>query len=1156
MSADGQETPDHSSPVRRPVFRSSIVWKLTLFVGVLIALNCGVLIGVAYIATSMILRNQINERLLTVASDRQEMLAYTLQQHEERATQLARRVRIHHLLVQRAEGTISSNRFRAETETVLLNARTNTTGFLALWIEDQAGQVLASNGPPELVAGYSRLRRFEAKPDGPLVVPPLRVGSTFGFVFSSAVRGSDGQALGTVLLLSDFGPIANFLMDPNGLDETGEVLVGVADDKNIRLILPSRRVSPVSEVAASQFPVMSDAIAGKFGCVRTIDYHGNDVLAAFRPIGHGFPGWGLVAKIERAEAYRPVDRLRWLLLGLGGGAMALGLGASNAIARRFARPIRRLARTSSAVAAGDLSVRSEVTGSDEIGALSTAFNRMTEDLARSYGTLERRISERTRDLEAVRDLLDAFFRISTSQLDPDNIDRTFDSVLRFCSRLGYDLAMISLVDRDAGVIRATRALGAMTGVIELTKRPLDGDDILAVAVRAGRVIVVPDSQLDPRCDPAAVALSGLRGQVVVPLVDTEVLGTLQVASHSPIDAARLDLRPLETLASHTARALAGLRQLEEIRRLNQSLAEHANELTRSEGALREQTRILQSVLDCMGDGVVVADSDARFLVFNPAAQRMLGHGQIDSPPEEWSRRYEVFLPDRMTPYPSEDLPLVRAIHGEATDQAELYIAYPSRDDGTYILVNGRPLRDENDELRGGVVVFHDITRRKKAERRLAAQYETTRVLAEAATPAQADAKILETICARLDWDFGAFWRVDAHTQRLRCATSWHRVTAPAPQFEAMTRKLIYQRGVGLPGRVWGDAQPAWIPEIARDANSPRRVAALLDGLQSAFAVPIVLRGDCLGVLEFFSHELRPPDLAMLEMMNSLGTQIGQFIERHQMRARVIQSEKLASLGMLSAGVAHEINNPLAYVSNNLAVLERDVRFLLMLLAIYEKADTSLAATEPELVRQVSRLAAEFDLAYVKDNIGKTLRSTRQGVKRVADIVQNLRGFARLDQAADDQADIHAAVQTAVEMLRGRLDRRHISVEEHFGELPLVAGSAAQLNQVFLNLLVNAMQAIESTHREDGRIAITTAANNGEIIVEVADNGCGIPDEVLPQIFDPFFTTKDVGDGTGLGLSITHGIVQDHGGRLEVESILGVGTRFRVILPVARNSVAN
>ena len=184
-------------------------------------------------------------------------------------------------------------------------------------------------------------------------------------------------------------------------------------------------------------------------------------------------------------------------------------------------------------------------------------------------------------------------------------------------------------------------------------------------------------------------------------------------------------------------------------------------------------------------------------------------------------------------------------------------------------------------------------------------------------------------------------------------------------------------------------------------------------------------------------------------------------------------------------------------------------------------------------------------------MGKILDSTRQGVKRVADIVQNLRGFARLDRAAVDQADVHEAIRTALEMIRGRLDRRGITVEEQFGEVPPVAGSPAQLNQVFLNLLVNAMQAIEATHRADGRIAIThRRAIDGEVVVEVADNGCGIPDDILPQIFDPFFTTKGVGDGTGLGLSITHGMVHDHGGRLEVESTLGQGTRFRVILAAA------
>ena len=245
---------------------------------------------------------------------------------------------------------------------------------------------------------------------------------------------------------------------------------------------------------------------------------------------------------------------------------------------------------------------------------------------------------------------------------------------------------------------------------------------------------------------------------------------------------------------------------------------------------------------------------------------------------------------------------------------------------------------------------------------------------------------------------------------------------------------------------------------------------------SGFAAPILVRGECLGVLEFYSREVRPPDDELLEMMTNLGSQIGQFIERHQMHSRVVQSEKLASLGMLSAGVAHEINNPLAYVGNNLAVLERDV-------AVPPGPDRRLRAgpgtcsrrPRPDLLAEVDRLAEECDFPYIRENLDKILGSTRQGVRRVAEIVNNLRGFARLDRAAVDQIDIHEALGSALEMIRGRLQRRHITVEERKGELPLVAASPAQLNQVFLNLLVNAMQAIESTHRDDGRIVIQTRA---------------------------------------------------------------------------------
>ena len=300
--------------------------------------------------------------------------------------------------------------------------------------------------------------------------------------------------------------------------------------------------------------------------------------------------------------------------------------------------------------------------------------------------------------------------------------------------------------------------------------------------------------------------------------------------------------------------------------------------------------------------------------------------------------------------------------------------------------------------------------------------------------------------------------------------------------------------------------------------------------------------------EVFPLELSLSAVELPEGICFLGA-IRDLTERQRLQTKVVQMEKLASLGLLSAGVAHEINNPLAYVANNLAVLERDIRGLTALVAAYEAAQAILESARPDLAAQVAQLAEEIDLPYVKEHIEQIVSSTRQGVKRVADIVQNLRGFARLDQAAVGWVNLHDAITSSLEMIRGRLGRRHIVVEQQFGDLPLVMCAPAQINQVFLNLLVNALQAIEATSKGGGRIEIRTRAAGDEVIVEVADDGRGIPAELLPRIFDPFFTTKAVGEGTGLGLSISHGIVSDHGGRIEVESTPGQGSRFRVILPI-------
>ncbi len=714
---------------------------------------------------------------------------------------------------------------------------------------------------------------------------------------------------------------------------------------------------------------------------------------------------------------------------------------------------------------------------------------------------------------------------------PDRLGR---HVLAAYRPVGYE---------DWGLIAAMDVDEAYAPVNHLRRLLLTlGALILAVGLAASYVIARQNTRSIRKLAAAAEAIAQGRPGDRIEIHSSDEIGTLELAFSRMTEQLALFHADLEKrIAERT----------EEIRRLNQSLVRKADELVKSEATLREQTRILQSVLDCMGEGVVVTDSESRLLVFNPAAQQILGTSARLGEPDRWNPLYKVYHPDRTTLYGAEDLPLYQAIRGESLDHVELFVAQPGLQDGLWVLVNARPLRDDSGGLQGGLVVFHDITRRKNYEQRLAAEFAATRVLAEADSLSEAIPQILAIVGQRLDCDFSAFWRVDQATHDSRSVTLWQSPQASLAGFAELTQKTAVGSGIGLPGRVWASRKGAWAAELGDDSYDPRWGAAAADGLRSGFAVPILARGDCVGVLELYSRAYREVDPDLLEMMTNLGSQIGQFMERHKMHARVVQSEKLASLGLLSAGVAHEINNPLSYIANNLAVLERDTRSLLALVATYEKARELLAANRGDLVAEIDRLDNECDFAYIKANLDKILASTRQGVKRVAEIVHNLRGFARLDRAAVDQMDIHEALAAALEMIRGRLERRRITVEERKGELPPVSASPVQINQVFLNLLVNAMQAIESTHRDDGRIVVETRCNGKEVILEVKDNGCGIPADVLPQIFDPFFTTKSIGDGTGLGLSITHGIVQDHGGRMDVETAAGQGTCFRVILPISR-----
>ncbi len=256
--------------------------------------------------------------------------------------------------------------------------------------------------------------------------------------------------------------------------------------------------------------------------------------------------------------------------------------------------------------------------------------------------------------------------------------------------------------------------------------------------------------------------------------------------------------------------------------------------------------------------------------------------------------------------------------------------------------------------------------------------------------------------------------------------------------------------------------------------------------------------------------------------------------------QLLQSERMASIGQLAAGVAHEINNPVGFVNSNLGSLQRYVTDMLRLLSVYEKAESALPGAA---IQEINQVKADIDVAFLREDVANLLVESLDGLKRVTRIVQDLKDFSHVDESERQWADLEAGLESTLRVVWNELKYKAEVIKE-FAGIPQVECFAFQLNQVFMNLLINASHAIEGR----GTIAIRTGHDDACVWVEVQDSGRGIKPEHLSRIFEPFFTTKPVGQGTGLGLSLAYGIVKKHDGRIEVKSELGQGTVFRVILP--------
>jgi signal transduction histidine kinase len=274
----------------------------------------------------------------------------------------------------------------------------------------------------------------------------------------------------------------------------------------------------------------------------------------------------------------------------------------------------------------------------------------------------------------------------------------------------------------------------------------------------------------------------------------------------------------------------------------------------------------------------------------------------------------------------------------------------------------------------------------------------------------------------------------------------------------------------------------------------------------------------------------------------------------QTQAQLVNAEKMASLGQLTAGIAHEINNPINYVASNVRPLRRDIEDLMGILARYERISDMDSLSDEDMRKYLLEAKLEarsMDVDYLCKEMTMLLDGIEDGAKRTTEIVKGLKTFSRLDEAELKYADLNSCLDSTLALLKNMMDNK-ILVVRNFGELPKVECQVGKMNQVFMNILVNAIQAVmasEVYHKGKAEIIVTTCLLENDVRIEIRDNGKGMPESVRQKIFEPFFTTKDVGEGTGLGLSIVYQIMESHHGRIEVWSEEGEGSSFSLVIPI-------
>ena len=549
-------------------------------------------------------------------------------------------------------------------------------------------------------------------------------------------------------------------------------------------------------------------------------------------------------------------------------------------------------------------------------------------------------------------------------------------------------------------------------------------------------------------------------------------------------------------------------------------------LYRAEEQIRKQQSLTAQIIETIPMRVFWKDCDLRYLGCNTAFARDAGR---DLPAE-------LVGDDDFHMGWREEAELYRADDRQVMESGRARLSF---DESQTTPTGGRiwlrtskvPLRNETGEVFGLLGTYEDITQWKSIEIALRESEERFRLAFQNSAIGMAliglDGRWLKvngTLCRLVGYAEDALLAKTfmdiTHPDDLQAdLDNLQRLLEGAASFHHAEERYLHK-----------DGHPVWIRlnvSLVRDEqDKPLHFVAQIEDIDK--------RKHAEQEIEKYVAELTRKNSELQALNDKLG----------QAQSQLLQSEKMASIGLLAAGVAHEINNPVGFIKSNLQTLDKYVADFLQILDAYIRAEERLSAPEPALA-EVRRLKQAIDYAYEKEDVAQLLSESREGVERVVKIVRDLRDFSRIDtQDAWRDEDIHQGLESTLNVVWNQL-KYTCEVKREYGALPRVECLLSQLNQVFLNLLVNAAQAIE----EHGTVTIRTGTRDDRVWIEIADTGKGITPENLQRIFDPFFTTKPVGKGTGLGLSVSYSIVRKHHGTIEVESKPGLGTTFRIWLPV-------